>query len=121
LATALTTGGRRLLRLRSVAVHVDDFAGLVAGAEAAGVYPEHASACSGSTVAKMDDGTEKVMKAGDFFYVPPGHDSILYTGVAWRHLPPELGFGSGSTCYRRLDEWLRAGMWERLHAPTCAR
>jgi quercetin dioxygenase-like cupin family protein len=23
----------------------------------------------------MDDGTERVMKAGDFFYVPPGHDS----------------------------------------------
>jgi quercetin dioxygenase-like cupin family protein len=30
---------------------------------------------SGRAVAKMDDGTEKVMKAGDFFYVPPGHDS----------------------------------------------
>jgi transposase len=41
---------------------------------------------------------------------------VLYTGIAWRHLPPELGFGSGSTCYRRLDEWQRAGVWERLHA-----
>jgi quercetin dioxygenase-like cupin family protein len=30
---------------------------------------------SGQAVAKMDDGTELVMKAGDFFYVPPGHDS----------------------------------------------
>jgi quercetin dioxygenase-like cupin family protein len=30
---------------------------------------------SGRAVAKMDDGTEKVMQAGDFFYVPPGHDS----------------------------------------------
>jgi quercetin dioxygenase-like cupin family protein len=30
---------------------------------------------SGAAVAKMDDGTEKVMHAGDFFYVPPGHDS----------------------------------------------
>jgi quercetin dioxygenase-like cupin family protein len=29
----------------------------------------------GQAMAKMDDGTEKVMKAGDFFYVPPGHDS----------------------------------------------
>jgi transposase len=38
------------------------------------------------------------------------------TGIAWRHLPLELGFGSGSTCYRRLDEWQRAGVWERLHA-----
>jgi quercetin dioxygenase-like cupin family protein len=23
----------------------------------------------------MDDGTERIMRAGDFFYVPPGHDS----------------------------------------------
>jgi quercetin dioxygenase-like cupin family protein len=30
---------------------------------------------SGRAVAKMDDGTEKVMEPGDFFYVPPGHDS----------------------------------------------
>ena len=41
---------------------------------------------------------------------------VLHTGIAWRHLPPELGFGGGSTCYRRLDEWQRAGVWERLHA-----
>src|SRR2546426_5685917 len=41
---------------------------------------------------------------------------VLHTGIAWRHLPPELGFGSGSTCYRRLDEWQKAGVWERLHA-----
>ena len=30
---------------------------------------------SGEAVAKMDDGSEVVMRAGDFFYVPPGHDS----------------------------------------------
>jgi transposase len=41
---------------------------------------------------------------------------VLSTGIAWRQLPLELGFGSGSTCYRRLDEWQRAGVWERLHA-----
>jgi quercetin dioxygenase-like cupin family protein len=29
----------------------------------------------GQAVAKMDDGSEVVMKTGDFFYVPPGHDS----------------------------------------------
>jgi len=40
---------------------------------------------------------------------------VLHTGIAWRHLPLELGFGSGSTCYRRLDQWQRAGVWERLH------
>src|SRR5881394_648453 len=41
---------------------------------------------------------------------------VLYTGIAWRHLPLELGFGGGSTCYRRMVEWERAGVWERLHA-----
>ena len=40
---------------------------------------------------------------------------VLHTGVAWRHLPPELGFGGGSTCHRRMDQWQRAGVWERLH------
>src|SRR5256886_13797810 len=40
---------------------------------------------------------------------------VLHTGIAWRHLPLELGFGSGSTCYRRLAEWQQAGVWERLH------
>jgi transposase len=40
---------------------------------------------------------------------------VLHTGIAWRHLPLELGFGGGSTCYRRLDEWQRAGVWGRLH------
>jgi len=41
---------------------------------------------------------------------------VLYTGIAWRHLPLELGFGSGSTCYRRTVEWQEAGVWDRLHA-----
>ncbi len=40
---------------------------------------------------------------------------VLHTGIAWRHLPQELGFGSGVTCCRRLDEWQRVGVWERLH------
>src|SRR5437867_460362 len=31
-------------------------------------------------------------------------------------LPSELGIGSGVTCWRRLDEWQPAGVWERLHA-----
>jgi transposase len=46
---------------------------------------------------------------------------VLHTGIAWRHLPLELGFGSGATCWRRLDEWQRAGVWERLHAQLLAR
>jgi transposase len=45
---------------------------------------------------------------------------VLYTGIAWRHLPLELGFGSGSTCYRRMVEWQQAGVWERLHAQLLA-
>jgi transposase len=40
---------------------------------------------------------------------------VLYTGIAWRHLPLELGFGSGATCRRRLDEWQQAGVWDKLH------
>jgi quercetin dioxygenase-like cupin family protein len=30
---------------------------------------------SGQAAVLMDDGTETVMKPGDLFYVPPGHDS----------------------------------------------
>ncbi|WP_107309141.1 IS5 family transposase [Streptomyces sp. TP-A0356] len=40
---------------------------------------------------------------------------ILHTGIAWEHLPQELGFGSGMTCWRRLAEWTKAGVWPRLH------
>ncbi len=29
----------------------------------------------GQAAVRMDDGTERVMKASDFFHVPPGHDS----------------------------------------------
>ena len=46
---------------------------------------------------------------------------VLHTGIAWRHLPLEIGFGSGATCWRRLDEWQRAGVWERLHGLLLAR
>ena len=30
---------------------------------------------SGRAAVRMDDGTERVMEPGEFFYVPPGHDS----------------------------------------------
>ena len=40
---------------------------------------------------------------------------VLQTGIAWEHLPQELGFGSGMTCWRRLRLWQEAGVWERLH------
>ena len=40
---------------------------------------------------------------------------VLHTGIPWQDLPPELGFGSGVTCWRRLEEWHQAGVWDRLH------
>jgi len=39
---------------------------------------------------------------------------VLHTGIPWHDLPPEVGLGSGVTCCR-LEEWQRAGVWERLH------
>ena len=30
---------------------------------------------SGAAAVRMDDGEERVMREGDLFYVPPGHDS----------------------------------------------
>ncbi|MFD9327849.1 IS5 family transposase [Streptomyces sp. NPDC060065] len=38
---------------------------------------------------------------------------VLHQDVAW--LPLELGFGSGQTCWRRLDRWQQAGVFDRLH------
>ena len=40
---------------------------------------------------------------------------ILRTGIGWQELTTEMGFGSGSTCWRRLEEWQTAGVWARLH------
>lgn len=40
---------------------------------------------------------------------------VLTTGIGWAKLPAELGHGSGVTCWRRLREWERAGVWARLH------
>jgi transposase len=40
---------------------------------------------------------------------------VLETGVPWKKLPVELGFGSGVTCWRRLRAWQDAGVWDELH------
>jgi transposase len=40
---------------------------------------------------------------------------VLKTGIPWEFLPRELGCGSGVTCWRRLRDWQRAGVWEKLH------
>jgi transposase len=45
---------------------------------------------------------------------------VLHTGIAWEHLPQELGFGSGMTSWRRLAEWTEADVWPRLHAVLLA-
>jgi transposase len=39
---------------------------------------------------------------------------VLVTGIGWEHLPRELGYGSGMTCWRRLRDWNAAGVWDRL-------
>src|SRR3954465_8545249 len=41
---------------------------------------------------------------------------VLHTGIPWMHLPQDLACRSGYTCWRRLDEWQRAGGGEQLHA-----
>ena len=40
---------------------------------------------------------------------------VLRTGIPWQMLLSELGFGSGSTCWRRFREWTRWEVWPRLH------
>ena len=40
---------------------------------------------------------------------------VLRSGIPWRMLPMELGYGSGVTCWRRLREWQRRGVWRKLH------
>ena len=45
---------------------------------------------------------------------------VLRSGIPWQMLPKEMGCGSGSTCWRRLVRWQRAGVWRRLHAALLA-
>ncbi|MFJ8978934.1 transposase [Streptomyces sp. NPDC102282] len=40
---------------------------------------------------------------------------VLCDDIAWQILPLELGFGSGQTCWCRLDRWQTAGVFDRLH------
>lgn len=40
---------------------------------------------------------------------------VLRSGIAWNLLPPEFGCGDGVTCWRRLRDWTRAGVWALLH------
>ena len=40
---------------------------------------------------------------------------VLKSGIPWEMLPQEMGCGSGSTCWRRLRDWQKAGVWRELH------
>ena len=40
---------------------------------------------------------------------------VLKSGIPWKMLPKEMGCGSGVTCWRRLRDWQKAGVWRRLH------
>ena len=38
---------------------------------------------------------------------------VLRNGIRWNDLPP--GYPSDTTCWRRQDEWTRAGVWDAVH------
>ena len=40
---------------------------------------------------------------------------ILRTGIPWEYLPSEMGCGCGMSCWRRLRDWYRAGVWQKIH------
>lgn len=40
---------------------------------------------------------------------------VLKTGIPWEYLPQEMGCGSGMTCWRRLCDWQKAGIWDKIH------
>lgn len=46
---------------------------------------------------------------------------VLHQDIAWQLLPLELGFGSGQTCWRRLNRWQQAGVFKQLHRILLAR
>ena len=45
---------------------------------------------------------------------------VLFTGIAWQHLPRELGC-SPATAHRRLKEWQAAGVFAALHRELLGR
>ncbi len=40
---------------------------------------------------------------------------VLKTGMPWQMLPTRLGYGSGSTCWRRFHAWTWLGVWPEWH------
>ena len=46
---------------------------------------------------------------------------VLKSGIPSEMLPTEMGCGSGRSCWRRLRDWHKAGVWQRLHELLLAR
>ena len=40
---------------------------------------------------------------------------VLRSGIPWEMLPQELGCGCGMSCWRKLRDWMEAGVWSELH------
>jgi transposase len=40
---------------------------------------------------------------------------VARTGIPWQALPTEVSGVSGSSCWRKLREWKRLGIWLALH------
>jgi transposase len=40
---------------------------------------------------------------------------VFKPGICWKHLPTRLGVGSGATCWRRSNDWQKAGAWKQMH------
>src|SRR5947209_13658766 len=45
---------------------------------------------------------------------------VLREGIRWQSLPRAMGCGSGSTCWRRFQEWTGAGVWHKAHCHLLA-
>ena len=69
----------------------------------AGHLPTHRPSPKGGR-ARIDDGAAET---GILF--------VLKTEIPWEYLPRELGCGSGMTCWRRLHQWMLAGVWQHIH------
>ena len=46
---------------------------------------------------------------------------VLKSGIPWEMLPQEMGCGSGMSCWRYLNAWQEAGVWQRMHEVLLAR
>lgn len=45
---------------------------------------------------------------------------VLRTGIPWEYLPAQFGC-CGMTCWRRLRDWIAAGVWQKVHEILLAR